>query len=157
MIHILYGEDTEASYHRLSQILSTHPDRIKVRLTEKDSLQDFYLAIFSADLFQKDKIVICENILETNLVGPKDLENIPKDQPLIIWEHTQIPLSKISKFRSLAIIENFKLKSDIFRFLDSLSPNTSNLLNQFSKLQTLQNSNIIWHLTYRTLEYLDVN
>ena len=151
MIHILHGEDTEASYNRLSQILSSYPNHIKVRLTNKDNSEDFYLAIFSSDFFQVEKIVICENFLQLNLLNLKDLDKIPKDCSLIFWEHTQIPLSIISKLRNFAIIENFKPKSDIFLFLDLISPNGVNLSQQFIKLKTLQDSNLIWHLTYRTL------
>jgi len=151
MIHILHGEDIDASYRRLSQILSAYPRHIKIRLTGKDNLENFYLAAFSSDFFQKEKIIVCENFLSGNVISLKDLKNIPKDQSLILWEHSQLPGPKISKFRNLAIIENFKPKSNLFSFLDSISSKPDYLLSQFAKLNLLPDSNLIWHLAFRTL------
>ena len=97
MIFVLHGNDIDASYERLSKILLGYLNFQKIRLTQKESSDAFYLAVFSDDLTGAQKIVICENYLSGKKVDRKILMAIPKKTELIFWEDQQIDSVLIKK------------------------------------------------------------
>lgn len=150
MIYILCGEDTLTSYNHLLKIISPYPNTHKIKLTDKNTLADFKSALYSVDMFAQEKIVICENYILTNKIKVKDLESIPKNLSVICWEQAQLSLAKIASYKKVAHVENFKVKSYLFWFLDSLSPNPARALKYFSQIGRSSGSNLLWHLANRT-------
>lgn len=148
MIYVLHGEDTLTSYNHILKIVSRFQTAARIHLTQKNTLEDF-ITQFSPDLFNELKVIICENYLGKNLVKIKDLETIPKDQIVILWEETQLSPVKISQLSQFAQIENFKLKSYLFWFLDSLSPKSTKYLNYLSKIDKSKTGTLLWQMATR--------
>jgi len=155
MIYVLHGKDTESSYNRLSQILDTFQNLPKLKLTEKEQLEDFYLAVFSKDLINSQKIVICENYLHDKKIKGHVLAEIPKNKIVIFWEQNQLAPAEIAKIKKdcghLSLrIETFKPQPQIFWFLDSISPNLEKTLELLSRLPE-KNTNLIFQFENRML------
>lgn len=151
MIYILHGEDISGSYNRLSQILTDFPNHQKCRLTDKATLEDLYLAIFTQDLLDSPKIIICENFFQSKKIEIDFLKKIPKDLTVVFWEQKELPKTETIKIGKLAIIENFKPQPKTFLFLDSLSPQAQKSLAGLAKFTNSDDSTLLWHLTNRFL------
>lgn len=148
MIFILHGQDQEASYSRLQQIYEDFPKYHKVKLAKNDSEEAFYLAVFTQEIIVTQKIIICENFLSDKKVKFKTVNAIPKDVTVIFWEHKQLPPAALKEFQKIASIENFSL-SQIFRFLDSISPNARTSLEYLQSFKLRLERNLIWQLANR--------
>lgn len=149
MIYVLHGDDTLASYQRLTEILATYHSFPKVRLTNQNSSEEFYMALFSTDLFDPKKIVICENLLATALKGG-NLRKAPEEKQIIFWEHSQLTTAVVNQVKNLAKIELFKPKPEIFWFLDSINPDPTKSLVLLAKLK-LEEQALVWHMNNRVL------
>jgi|SRR3989344_3463449 len=149
MIYILCGEDTLTSYKYLLKLISPYPNTHKIKLTDKNTLADFKSVLYTVDMFAQEKIIICENYILTNKIKVKDLQGIPKNLFVICWEQAQLSPAKIASYKKVAHVENFKVKSYLFWFLDSLSPNPARALKYFSQIES-SSSNLLWHLATRT-------
>lgn len=154
MIYILHGEDTAASYQRLRTLLASYPDNQKIRVTKDNTSEDFHLAAFAKDLFADRKIIICENILSEKKINLNILGRLPKEKIVFFWEHQKLPKPILDKFQNIAKIENFKQKSEIYWFLDSLGLNLQKSLALLHKLQLEDNGKFIPLLTMRLLQLL---
>jgi len=151
MIFVLHGNDIDASYERLSKILLGYLNFQKIRLTQKESSDAFYLAVFSKDLTGVSKIVICENYLSDKRVDHKILKVIPKEAEVIFWEDQQIDSDLIKKLPQYTRVELFKPKAKIFWFLDSISNQSRFTLEKFWGLNFASEDKVIWQLTNRML------
>ena len=151
MIFVLHGNDIDASYERLSKILLGYLNFQKIRLTQKESSDAFYLAVFSEDLTGAPKIVICENYLSGKKVDRKILMAIPKKTELIFWEDQQIDSVLIKKLPQHTRVELFKPKPKIFWFLDSISNKSRFTLEKFWGLNFASEDKVIWQLANRIL------
>lgn len=151
MIYVLHGNDINASYERLSKILLGYLNFQKIRLTQKDSSDAFYLAVFSEDLTGAPKIVICENYLNSKGIDHEILQKIPKDTEVIFWEDRQIKSDLIKKLPKHTRIELFKPKAKIFWFLDSISNKSRLTLEKFWGLNFTSEDKVIWQLANRIL------
>ena len=154
MIYILHGDDIKASYTRLSNLMNLYSKYQKVNLSaDKTTLEEFHLALFSNDLFEDKKLIICENFFKNKLITQVDLKGISKDKIVIFWEKSQLTNSYQAKISSTAKVEGFKLQPIIFHFLDSLAPKSKKPLDILSrhKLAEDENSSLIWHLANRLL------
>lgn len=150
MIYILHGEDTSSAYQRLTQILVNFPKHQKIKLTDKNSQEDFYLAVFSQDLISDEKVIICENLISSKKIKVDILAKIASNDTVIFWEHSQIPPPTLVKLKKYASIENFKPQPQIFRALDSLSSDAKRSISAISLLDSKE-ANLIYHLASRTL------
>lgn len=161
MIYLLHGEDKTASYGRLSQILKNHEHMTRQNFSEEDLRDDLYLAIFAENLLAEKTVAVAQNFIRDKKLVPKDaiFKNIPKDKILILWETSQVTPSYLKSLAPFAQIETFKPEPLIFRFLDSLAPNSK---TPFLILEDLQRQVIgsagaaysyplIWHLASRIL------
>lgn len=151
MIYILHGEDTLASYNYLVKRVEKSQNDYKIKLADKNTTADFNTVVGNLDIFAKQKILICENFISANKIKAKDLQNIPANLLVIFWEQTQLASAKISLFKKFAQIENFKPRSYLYSFLDSLSPNPARALKYFFSMEESISSGILWHLANRTL------
>ena len=157
MIYVLYGEDTEASYLRLIQIATQHPNHAKINLIGLHTWADLYLNLFSEDLVESQKLIICENFLKDKKLNFSTdgsailLKGIPEDKTVIFHEKWQVPNFILAKIRNTAKVENFKPKATLFWFLDSLSPQARTSIREFAKLPQVEQENLIWSLNFRLL------
>lgn len=147
MIQVLHGDDLSSSYSRLSQILTNYQNHKKVRFTDKSQVNIFVEELFAQDIFNIQKIIICENYITGSVVKEKTLAQIPQNLPVIFWEHKQLTQAQITKFKNFTKIELFKVKPMIFYFLDSLQPSVTKALK--SLFRNKQEENLLWHLTNR--------
>ena len=148
MIFILHGQDREASYSRLVQIWQNYPRYHKVKLTKNDSQETFYLAVFAKDLTLDQKIVICENFLSDKKVNLVIVKSIPREITVIFWEHKQLVSAQVREYQKIANVENFSL-SQIYRFLDTISPNARTSLHYLQTYKLGASENLIWQLANR--------
>jgi len=151
MIFILHGKDTAASYHRLTQVASSYPNFQRTKFNKENSFEDLTLGVFSQDLINTQKLIICENFLHDQKVKTQFLRKIPTDRVIIFWEHAQLTKNSLEKFKTYAKIENFKPKAKIFWFLDSISQRPEKSLAIFNSLDLDEKRNLIWQLAGRIL------
>lgn len=155
MIYILHGKDTDASYGRLSGLLTKSPKETTIKLSQANTFDDFYQNVFGQDLFTDEKTIVCENFLKDKKIGKnlEILQNIPKATILIFWEDDELTSAVVSKFQKLAKVEIFKEKPRMFWFLDSLSPNAKSCLKSLANLKGAP-KNLNWNLSMRLLHLI---
>ena len=150
MIHIIFGDDINASYAYLSTILKGKADDIKVWLGDINTLEQFKEALYSEDFFKSPKLIICENWLKNNKISSKDIKNIPSNKNVVFWERGNIATSRLVPFRSIAQIREFKLKDPIYQLLDNISPNTKRTLQLLYLATQKESINfLLWNLQNR--------
>lgn len=169
MIYLLHGEDKTASYARLSQILQNYHGKARVNFAKENTKDDLYLVVLGGNLFGEESVVIAQNFIRDKKLTPKDpiFKKIPDGRILILWEHWQLTPGEVKSLAPFSHIESFKPEPLIFRFLDSLSPNSKSSLRALQNLQsetprpapslTREDERVaysyplIWHLSARTL------
>ena len=148
MIYILHGEDSTSSYNRIGEILKKYPDHKKVYISVATA--DNLPQILQAQNFLEEKeIIICENVLSKKREIIKRAPKLASEKPVIFWENKKLPFRLESNPDDLSI-EEFKLPSTLYYFLDSLIPNSvrfANYLNNLAKREP----NLNWHITNRVL------
>ena len=147
MIYILYGEDIDTAYARVNEISTANNNLQKINLTKEATKEALYGELFGQDLLGTKKLIICENLL-LNL-KPEELLRIQKEQVVIFWEQKKLTPAQIKKFASNAKIEEFKPKTYIFMFLDSIVPSSKSALIYLSKLE--EDEALVWNLSNRLL------
>lgn len=152
MIYVFHGEDTDASYARLKQLQENYPKHQKLKLTKENTWDEAYLAIFSEDIFSSDKFIVCENFIKTKkLSDPKILKSIPEEKIVVFRENAKLTPAQAIKFAKLAHVEEFKPPSELFAFLDSISPNSTFSIKAFIKLSPTTKQGLLWQITFRLL------
>jgi len=148
MIYLLYGENSQASYMRLSQISSSVAKDQLVNLDKEHTLEDFYLSVYGDNLFSKIKVIICRNFLSDGKITAKHLDKFPENKTLVLHEEGKLTEKIISGIREFVRIEYFKPQSQIFWFLDSLSPQMKVSLKKFIELDFPRETSV-FVLTHR--------
>lgn len=146
MIHLLHGSDVEASYNRLRELVSGYGGWDKVYVVDLENLN---LELYTGDLFSTKKIVIAEDITSFKNLKVENIKNIPQNRILVIWEKKELTASQFSKFSKIASVENLKLPSTLFYFLDSISTQDKKPFVILKKLQIEKASSLTWHLANR--------
>ncbi|OGM28259.1 hypothetical protein A2962_00020 [Candidatus Woesebacteria bacterium RIFCSPLOWO2_01_FULL_39_61] len=130
-IIILHGDDVIGSYDRLAKFIEI----AKLRNWETYKIGDGNLtlteALSSGSLFQKEKLIILENVSLINKITSdwinKEADNL--DATLVIYNQGIVDLKLIKSLPKNTKVEEFKLKSYIWNFLDSFYPgNVKNVL-----------------------------
>ena len=152
MIYIIHGTDTQVSYLRLQELITSLKDYRKV-LISKENLDLFYQTIFSRDLFDTNKLVVVENLISDKKIDAKDLKSITPKSMVVFWEDQEISTSKLKGYQNIAKIENFKLPQTLFYFLDSISPSLKKTLFYITKLDKNQKG-LSWHLENRLFQLI---
>jgi len=125
MITIFHGDDFVNSRQTLNQSLSLKPDRFNAKDLTQEALTQ---VLESSSLFGDEKTIVIDNLLTLRPSKQKDaLTNIVlknQDKNVLLWEQKAITPAVKKKF-SKAKIQEFKLKANVFKFLDSIQPNSS--------------------------------
>lgn len=152
MIYVLHGDQVETSYLRLSLIVKTYPLHKKIKLVApKDNKDDLYMAVFSQDLFDNQKIIICEDFFNANQVSLESLNKIPQEKIVIFWEKGEILPKNLKKIPQKAKIEHFKPQPLLFHFLDAISPQVKSSLNLLAGFDENKDYKLTWNFTNRIL------
>lgn len=150
MIIVLHGDDAALSYVRLTNLQNEFQNSLKVRLSSKATEQDLAQAALTTDLINADKLIIAESFLSPFKLLPKKLlENIPENVNVIFWEKTILSPAKVTYLSKIAKVEFFKQKSDLFAFLDTLTPGAKNALQMLAGLP--DEPGLIWQVQSRFL------
>lgn len=149
MIYILHGENTEDSGKYLKSLLLQYKDIPKVHLTDKDRIELFQDAVYAEDLFETDKLVICRNWLAAKKIKLNSLSEIPQNRTVIFLEDTKLTLGQSAKKQLDIQIKEFKPKSTIFWFLDSLSPDFAKSVKYLPQLESDKKNLLVWNLLFR--------
>lgn len=150
MIYVLYGDNSQASYERLTSLLKDLKDYLKIDLSaDKHNSLDLNVALNSQDLLNAKKLIICTNFLARGKIKEPNKLNLAPNTILILIESSNLPPSIISKISSIAKIEQFRLPSYLYNFLDSLAPGSLIPIKTMSKLENDTQLRLIWHLTNR--------
>lgn len=151
MIHILHGDNIEVSYLRLTDLIKFYGDHLLFRLTSTESQDDLFKILISQDLINSKRLIIVEEFLASGKI--KDLGKIkPQTEDIIVfWEKINLPAKNISKFTQDAKIEQFRLPSQLFIFLDSLMPGKVNTFREIGNFQNKQEVRLTWHITNRVI------
>ena len=149
MIIVLHGDDLNSSYNRLQTILTKFQHVQHLKLSNSNSKEDLINALLTTDMFEPEKIIICENFISSQKIKANDFKGFPKDAHLIFWEQKQLSPSIASKLKSAVQIEIFKEQPQVFWFLDSISPFSQNTLAAFNKIDSPNEKNITYHLANR--------
>lgn len=138
-MHILHGEHTIKSRNRLTEL--TQDARSKGQDVFRFSAKELTPALVeenlaSSSLFGTEKIVVFEEVHSLPKSQKKDqlikMLAAASDQPIILWEKRTLTPTMLKPFKN-AKIEEFKLSSVLFRWLDSLGTST----NKTKQLQEL--------------------
>ncbi len=148
MIYVLHGDDTISSYGRLDQLLAQNPTHTKINV-ESNLLDDLVNNISTSDLMGIKKIVIAHNLISKLKLKPKKLTSISESNILILWEDKELNKSQANSFSDIAHVEIFKLPSNIFFFLDSISGPTTNTIRLLNKIDSKENAYLIWQILNR--------
>jgi len=149
MIYILHGENTEDSGKYLESLLSQYADTPKVLLTDKDKIEIFLEAVYAEDLFETNKVVVCQNWLSTKKVKLNSLSEIPKNRTVIFLEETKLTPGQRMETRPDIQIKEFKPQSTIFWFLDSLSPDFVKSARYLPQIDADKDNFLVWSLLMR--------
>jgi len=149
MIHVLHGENTDDSERYLKSLLVKYKDIPKVQLTDKDRIELFQEAVYAADLFETEKLVICRNWLSSKKIKLNSLSEIPQNRTVIFLEDTKLALGQASKNTPDLLIKEFKPQSTIFWFLDSLSPDFSKSVRYLPQIAQDKKNLLVWNLLFR--------
>ena len=146
MITILHGNDIEASYKKLSELIGTYKNHRLVQFDQHSKKDEIHSAIFGQSLLDEEKLVVLKNLLLKDKDIIKILENSP-EPPIICWESSELPQSYVAKLSTFAKVENFKLPSNLFYFLDSIYPGSKKALIEITKLK--DEENLLWNIQNR--------
>ena len=149
MIYILHGENSEDSGKYLNSLLLQHKDIPKVHLSDKDRIELFQDAVYAEDLFEAEKLVICRNWLIQKKIKLNLLSEIPQKRIVIFLEDTKLALGQGVKKQPDMQIKEFKPKSTIFWFLDSLSPDFAKSARYLPQLKSDKKNLLVWNLLFR--------
>lgn len=149
MIYILHGENTDDSGKYLKSLLVQYKDIPKVRLAEKDKLEIFLEAVYEEDLFETDKLVLCQNWLSTKKIKLKSLKTIPPSRIVIFWEESKLTSLQTEKTKTDVQIKEFKPNAIIFWFLDSLSPDFLKSVRYLLQISSDKKTHLVWNLLLR--------
>lgn len=164
MMYILHGDDIISSRNELYRIKQQFIDSEIIILNGKTvSLTDLIQASQSLSLIKENRLVIVENLLTQKLNVTKNshkpliywLNNIHNSIHIIFWEEKELAKKQLSIFSPKVRISLFRIKKQIFNFLDSIKPdNTKNTLQQFNESLLYYAPEIIMVMLVRQLRYL---
>lgn len=148
MIYILHGDDNISSYNRIADILKKYPRHHKVYIvaTNLDKLAE---TLQATNFLAENQIIICENVLSKTKEILKRILNIKSETPIIFWESKKLSF-KLGGDTGNLNVEEFKLPSTLYFFLDSLVPNSTRFADYLTKLDKNQ-PNLNWHIANRML------
>lgn len=149
MIFVIHGTDTDSSYKRFSQLLSSYSNYTQVQFDQHSQKDDLTNVFLSQDLFSTKKVIVIKNTLKVDKSLISLLEKAPQDLEVIIWENDELTGSAATKLSKIAKVENFKLPAIIFHFLDSIAPKQKEIIAQLSKFA--DESSLIWNIQNRFL------
>lgn len=150
MITVLHGDDVESSYAKLSALVDSQKDTIKVSFGAKATPDQITQALQTQDLLNSPKLIVVENFLSPQKKLPeKFFAQIPKESTIIFWENKALTPAKITKLQKIATIQHFKKPTELFTFLDSLIPGSKTAFSLLSKLQG--EDGLIWQIQNRFL------
>jgi len=149
MIHILHGEDSQASYNRLQLLLDQFPDHKIIKFDEKSNKDEYVMSMFAQDIVDDKKIILCNNYFASKKINKREIESIPENKLVIFWEKIKIAAINFPKSNSGLSIQEFKSPSRIFYLLDSISQESKNLIKKLYELPEEESAGLLWHLTNR--------
>ena len=149
MIYILHGENADDSGKYLKSLLLQYKDIPKVRLTDKDKLEIFLEAVYAEDLFETNKLVVCQNWLSTKRIKIKSLKKIPQSRIVIFWEESKLTSLQTEKIKTDVQIKEFKPNATVFWFLDSLSPDFLKSVKYLPQISSDKKNLLVWNLLLR--------
>lgn len=167
---ILHGEDLVTSRNQLVESLvqaKLAKSEIIQLNGKKCSLTEIKQALESQSLFQQQKLIIIQNFFSrpdskqkkqiTDYLAKTFQESHPSQPQLIIWEGKTITPAQLKKFPSNTIQE-FKIPSIIFQFLDQLAPrNSKTNLKLLHQVLNTQPPEMIFGMIIKRLRYLIVS
>ena len=142
MIVILHGDHQVASRNRLVELKSEAKDAKKELVTLEGTLAeltDLVQSLESTSLFTETRLVVIENLLSNLKAGARRdaiITYLVKgnfDSDLILWEKGSVgrQIIKLKKQKHITV-EEFKMPTVIFTFVDNLKPrNAATLLDSF--------------------------
>lgn len=149
MIYILHGSDLGSVYLRLQALVNKYQSSEILKFGPDKNKEDLILSAFSTNLLDDTKAIIVENFLKEKKIKAGDLKKIPVSIDLFFWENEEISKSLLYQFQKIAHIENFKLQTQLFQFLDSIKPKAKLPFVYLTKFSSDQNLGLIWHLSGR--------
>lgn len=149
MIVIIQGTDSDSSYKKFSQLLSSYKDHRTIQFDHYTSKEDLNQAFISQDLFDDKKVIVLKNLLKKDKNIISILENAPKELAVICWESDDLTPSIVAKLSKFAKVENFKLPATIFYFLDNIAPGEKKVIGELNKLG--EETSLTWNIQNRFL------
>lgn len=147
MITVLHGTDSDASYKRFSNLLTSYKDLRIIQLDKESSEDDLSQAFLSQDLFDNKKIIVIKNLIKKTKSILTLLDEAPKDLEVILWESDELTPGTVAKLAKVAKVENFKLPAKIFYLLDHIAPEQKKIIAELNNLG--DENSLIWNIQYR--------
>lgn len=150
MIYILHGDNAFSSYNHLTLLQSKYKDLEKIRLSDKNSYEDYVMANYSKSIFNTQRIIIIENFISLNKITPKEINtNVHTANVLIFWEKNKLFTNKLKSISANVKISEFKTPPTLFYFLDSISKGSKTALKNLEYIGQSDQVALLWNLTNR--------
>ena len=154
MVTIIHGNDPVTS----RKFFLDQKDKDSVTFdAEALELSELELSLQGSGLFGSTKKVFIENLFTRK--GSKNVEDVAKyldetpDNQVYIWADKELPAKSISPFKKPEI-QNFKIPSSIFSFLDGLRPDSQQNLVAFHNALSSTEPEIIFFMMIRQFRLL---
>ncbi|HLD11759.1 MAG TPA: hypothetical protein VJB91_02550 [Patescibacteria group bacterium] len=120
---ILHGDDILASRQELENIKNKYSSSITFTPQNLD-VTKFVQSLEGTTLFGETPLVILEDTLSSSKHGKELLEVFPRVETeyIVVWEPKMLTSRVLEKLGKTSKVKLFKLRSEIFRFLESITP-----------------------------------
>lgn len=143
---ILHGENTVKSRQALVESIENHKAKggvVERLVAKKLEPAEFESQLATTNLFQDNRLVIIEELHSLRRSKRKkrliELAQIA-EIPLILWEKRDLTKTMLKKFPQ-AKVQQFKITNQLFKWLDSLSPNQSTKADQIKIMRQAAENN----------------
>ncbi len=157
-LRIIFGNDIEESRKRFIEIIEEVKKRnwevIYIKEVQNGGVLD---SLLTRSLFGGETLYVLEDI---NLLGKGDLEWFSKksktfEASFLIWHKGEFPVRFKKYFPKDAVLQNFDLPREVFKFLDSLVPgNSKNSLRLLHEI--LERENVEFLLAMMARHFRDL-
>ena len=155
MIYILHGDDSKSSYAKFNLLIKNFSNRRKINLTGKEATKDQLLNVLSGqNLFREKELIIGQNLIKNKIAAFEDFKLASSDTEVILWEDSELTNTQISKFKTSAKIEIFKLPTRLYLFLDSIVPGSKSPFSHLHELKDEGQENLCWQLSNRFFQLI---
>lgn len=156
MITVVHGNDTASSRKFYIENRDKSPNHI---LIEKVSFDTLHQSIEGNSLFAETKDIFLENFfanVKSNTTEFKKITeylNANKAHNIFLWEGKELTKPQQFTFKKAKVL-SFSYPSNLFQFLDSITPSSKKSVSMFKELEKVMETELIFYMIVRQFRLL---